>query len=278
MGHANGFAEALSADPFEPGRHQIRVEIPQPVLERLSELAGIPAHYRPTFANSLRELFGQSQRWHRIARRSVEMDSAAKELGRIAKDARKLKTKIEKLSKQARVTLGLHALRLDRYGEAESPEAVRDQIEDILRSGCLDQAIQKVDYLSWAVGRLGSAAAAETWPRLQKGSPSRWKMADDRMAPYRDTFDRFVIELGKAVEVCNGPGRFDPNGTNSYLISFLEAALPYLPKGFVPRELFESHKNGERSASPRPKKFRLFARGLRRQTAGLLRLPSPRRP
>ena len=104
MGHANGFAEALSADPFEPGRHQIRVEIPQPVLERLSDLAGIPAHYRPTFANSLRELFGQSHRWHRIARRSVEMDSAAKELGRIAKDARKLKTKIDKLSKQARVT------------------------------------------------------------------------------------------------------------------------------------------------------------------------------
>ena len=173
MSHANGSAEALSADPFAQGRHQIRVEIPQSALERLCCLAGIPAHYRPTFANSLRELFGQSHRWHRMATRSVEMDSAANELGRIAKDARKLKAKIDRLSKQARVTLGLHALRLDRYGEAESHETVRDQIEDILCSGNLDQAVQKVGYLAWAVGRLGSAAGAETWPRPQRARRRR---------------------------------------------------------------------------------------------------------
>jgi hypothetical protein len=258
MSHANGLAEALPAGPFAQGRHQIRVDIPQSALERLSGLAGIPAHFRPTFANSLRELFGQSHRWHRIATRSVEMDLAAKELGRIAKDARKLKTKLDQLSKQGQVTLGLHALRLDRYGEADSHAAVRDQIEEILCSGELDQAVKKVGYLAWAVGRLGSAAGAETWPRPRNGAPARWKKADYRAAPYLDTFDHFVIELGKAIEACNGAVRFSPHETNTHLIDFLEAAMPYLPDGFVPKEVFESHSNGERAENLRPKMFRFF--------------------
>src|SRR5271165_2505208 len=207
MSHAN-LAKTLPGDPFAEGRHQVRVEIPQSALERLSGLAGIPAHDRPTFANSLRELFAQSHRWHRIATRSVEMDSAAQELGQIAKDARKLKAKIDKLSEPARLTLGLHALRLDQYGEAEAHETVRDQIEDILCSGNLDQAVQKAGYLAWAVGRLGSAAGAETWSSVQRDGPARWKNADSRMTPHLDTFDHFVIELVKAIEACNGSVRF----------------------------------------------------------------------
>jgi hypothetical protein len=259
MGHANGLDEEWSADAFEPGGRPSRVEFPQPSLDRLSGLAGIPAHYRPTFANLLRELFGQAHLWHRIATRSVEMDAAAKELGRIAKDAQKLKASIDGLSKQARATLGLHALRLDHFGEAGPHEAAPGQIEDVLRSVGLDQAMQKVEYLSWVLSQLGSAAAAKTWPTPENGGSARWKNAGGR-APHLDTFDRFVIELGKAIEACNSPVRFDPNETDAHLLAFLEEAAPYLPDGFVPQEVFEKRQNGERDASLRLKRFSFFGR------------------
>jgi hypothetical protein len=78
---------------FEPIRDTFRFEIPPAALERLSDLAKVPAHYRPTFANLIVELFAKAHRLHLLANRSVAMNVAAKELDRVAKDARKLKKK-----------------------------------------------------------------------------------------------------------------------------------------------------------------------------------------
>jgi hypothetical protein len=255
MSNGNGPVKGVSADPFEPIRDALRFEIPPAALERLSDLAKIPAHYRPTFANSIIELFAKAHRWHRMANRSVEMDAAAKELNRVAKEARKLKSNIDKLSKQARVTLGLYALRLERFGEVESHEAVRNQIEDLLHSGSIGQAVQKVDYLSWVVGRIGSAATTETWPKRQKGNPIPWNNDYARENPYVDTFNLFMIELGEVVRACNGALRFEQNDMGDDIKAFLNAASSYLPNEFIPREVFFAVANGNHAAPSRLKKL-----------------------
>ena len=97
MSFGNGLAGGESRDPFEPIPDTRRFEIPPAALELLSDLARIPAHYRPTFANSIVELFAKAYRWHRMANRSVEMDASSKELNRVAREARKLKKSIDKL-------------------------------------------------------------------------------------------------------------------------------------------------------------------------------------
>ncbi len=190
-----------------------------------------------------------------MANRSVEMDAAARELNRIAKEARKLRKIIDKLSKQARVTLGLYVMRQEQFGEGESHEAVRNQIEGLLHSGSSGLALQKVDYLSWAVGRIGSAAATETWSKRQDGDPAPWKSDDNRKRPYVDTFNRFLIELGGVVRACNGTLCFEQNGLNDDLKVFLQAASSYLPNEFTPKEVFDAGKDGNHAANSLLKKF-----------------------
>ncbi len=268
MRNGSGLVEGASPNPFEPVRDTLRLEIPPAVLERLSDLASIPAHYRPTFANSIVELFAKAHRWHRMATRSVEMDAAAKELNRVAKEARKLKKNIDKLSNQARMTLGLYALRLDEFGEAGPHEAVRNQIEALLQAGSLGQAIQKVDYLSWAVGRIGSAAATETWSKRQNGSPPPWRSDDRCKGPHTDTFNRFIMELGEAVRACNGVPGFEQYDINDGLRAFLKAASSYLPDGFVPKEVLNPGANGNRAAGSPRRGFMSF--WLRKDARGRL--------
>jgi hypothetical protein len=183
------------------------------------------------------------------------MDAAAKELNRIAKEARKLKANIDKLSSQARVTLGLYVMRLEQFGEAGAHEAVRDQIEDLLQAGSAGQAVQKVSQLSWAVGRIQSAAATETWPKHQKASPAPWKRGSNRTGPYIDTFDRFMIELGETVRACNGALRINQNDINDDLSAFLRAASPYLPDGFIPWDVLDPSAKADRSPRSRLKKL-----------------------
>ena len=140
MSNGNDLDRGPTPSVFEPVRDAFHYKLPAPALERLCDLAQVPAHYRPTLANSLTQLFAKAQRWHRIAVRSVEMDTAAKELDRVAKSARKLKEDIDKLSPQARATLGLYALRLDQFSEADQHEAVRNQIEDLVNAGGYGQS------------------------------------------------------------------------------------------------------------------------------------------
>jgi hypothetical protein len=258
MSKGNGLVQAESADPFEPVRDALRFQIPSAALEQLSSVAKIPAHYRPTFANSLIELFAKTRRWNRLACRSIEMDAAAKELGRIAKEARKLKETVDKLSGPARVTLGLYVARLEQFGETESPEAMRNQIEDLLQGGGTGQALQKVDYLSWAVGRILSAAATETWPKRQKESPAPWKRGVSRNGPHIDTFDRFVIELGGTVRACNGALRIEQDNPNDDLTIFLRAASAYLPEGFIPWDVLEPRPDGKSTSNSPLKKLMSF--------------------
>jgi hypothetical protein len=256
MSHGNGVVLAASADPFEPVREVLRVQIPPAAMEQLSNVSKIPAHYRPTFANSLIELFAKARRWNRLACRSVEMDAAAKELGRIAKEARKIKENIDKLSGQARVTLGLYVTRLEQFGETESHEAMRNQIEDLLQTGGAGQALQKVDYLSWAVGRIQSAAATETWPKHHKDSAVPWKRGASRTGPHIDTFDRFVAELVGTVRTCHGALWIEQNNPNDDLTAFLQAASPYLPSGFIPWDVLEPSPNGKSPSTSPLKKLR----------------------
>ncbi len=237
MKNGNGLAEASKPNAFELLRHPLRLDIPQPAIDRLCVVAQIPAHYRPTFTNALHALIAKSHRWHRIASRSVEMDSAARELVAVARDALKLKNRIGKLSPQARTTLGLYALRLDSYGETETHEALREQIEELLQNGGLDQARQKADYLSWFAGRVGSAAATKTWPRGE-GKEAARKKAGERETPHAETFERFVIDLSEVVRACNSPVRFDPANVGESLTAFLEVASPFLPEGFIPEGVF----------------------------------------
>jgi hypothetical protein len=255
---SNGDGRALataSPNPFEPIRNSLRFVVPPPEMERLCELARIPAHYRPTFANAISELFAKSHRWHRMAIRSVEMDKAAKELAGVAKDALKLKSRIDKLGGLARTTLGLYALRLDNYGEADSHETAREQIEELLRSGFMDQALQKVEYLSWAVGRIEAAATTETWPQADKGEKTPWKSIP---TPLVHTFNRFVIELGEVVRGCNSPLVFDPAEITLSLVAFLKAATPFLPTEFVPKEVYEAGEPKEPVVSASPLKKLMF--------------------
>ncbi len=65
----------------------------------------------------------------------MEWNTAAKELDRVAKAARRLKEDIDKLYPQARATLGLYALRLDQFSEADPEEAVRNQVEGLRQRG-----------------------------------------------------------------------------------------------------------------------------------------------
>jgi hypothetical protein len=255
MSHINGLVREASPDPFEPVRDAHRFEIPPAALEQLASLAKVQAHYRPTFANSLRELFAKARRWHRLANRSIEMDAAAKQLNRIAKEARKLKDNIDKLSSQARVTLGLYVMRLEQFGETGSHEAVRDQIEDLLQAGSAGQAVQKVEHLSWAVGRIQSAAATETWPKRQQASPAPWKRGASRTGPHIDMFDRFMVELSGAVRACNGALRIDQDTINDDLTAFLRAASPYLPGGFVPWDALDPAAKADRSPRSRLKRL-----------------------
>jgi hypothetical protein len=251
MTTGNGFADASAPNPFEPVRYPVRFEIPQPAMDRLCSVCQIPAHYRPTFANALRALLAKAHRWHAIASRSVEMNEAAKELARVARDAAKLKSRIDALSPRARATLGLYALRLDQYGEAESHEAMREQIEELLQARGVDQALQKVDYLSWSAGRMGSAATTETWPKSGEGRGITRNRGDEGSAPHAETFHRFVIELGAALQACNSPVRFDPGERGASLAAFLEAASPFLPDGFIPEGAF-GEERAEKQASRSP--------------------------
>ena len=254
--------DLVTRDPtpsvFEPVRDAFHYKLPAAALERLCDLAQIPAHYRPTLANSLTQLFAKAQRWHRIAARSVEMDTAAKELDRVAKAARKLKEDIDKLSPQARATLGLYALRLDQFSEADEQEAVRNQIEDLVNAGGYGQAGPKVAQLSWAAGRIEAAAATETWPRPKAGNLAPWKNGSDPKIPYIDTFNRFVMELAWAVHACHSPLRYDPNDLSNELLAFLEAATPLLPNGFIPPEVFQKEEPVKAPADSRLKKLSLF--------------------
>jgi hypothetical protein len=250
MSNGNALVRVTPANPFEPAREAFRFEMPPAAVERLCDLAKIPAHYRPTFANSIKQLFAKARRWHRIALRAVEMDAVSRELGRVAREARKLQKSIDGLSERARMTLGLYALRLDQFGEAEAHETVRNQIEDLLNGGSLEQASPKVDYLSWTAGRLGSAAATETWPKPQNGNPALWGSGNsNRSTPHLDTFNGFVIELGNMVRACNSPLSFQPDAISDGLRTFLEAAKPYLPDGFIPDEAFDTGEETKRTGS-----------------------------
>jgi hypothetical protein len=283
MNKGNGSAEALAPDPFEPIRHHLRLEIPQADMDRLCTVAQIHAHYRPTFANALHALLAKAHRWHRIACRTVAMNEAARELANVARDAIKLKARIEKLSPQARAALGLYALRLDRYGETESHEALRDQVEELLQAGGVSQAVQKVDYLSWSAGRIGSAATTEAWPRSE-GKKAARKRGGDGAAPHAETFNRFVIELGETLQACKSPFRFDPADVSEDLAAFLEAASPFLPDGFVPESVFGTGQDDKQaSRSPLRKLRSLWSRrpriGRARSVAARrepLRIGSPR--
>jgi hypothetical protein len=257
MNDGKEIAEAAKLNPFELIRHPLRLDIPQPVIDRLCAVAQIPAHYRPTFVNALHTLIAKSHRWHRIASRSVEMDEAAKELANVVRDALKLKGRIDKLSPQARTTLGLYALRLDRYGETDTHEAVREQIEELLQHGGLEQAQQKAEYLGWSAGRVASAATTETWPRGGDKEAAR-KRGKDRPRPHADTFNHFVGELSELVRACHSPVRFDPDEAGGSLAAFLEASLPFLPGGFVPQEVFGAGE-AEKPVSRSPlSKLKLF--------------------
>ncbi|HZV21498.1 MAG TPA: hypothetical protein VE986_08135, partial [Hyphomicrobiales bacterium] len=238
MSYGKDRVGGMTRNPFEPIREGHRFEIPPAALERLSDLARIAAHYRPTFANLLIELFAKAHRWHRLATRSVEMDAVAKELDRIARGARKLKSDIDKLGDNARLTLGLYALRLERFGEVGSHESVRNQIEDLLQSGSANHSLQKVEALSRIIDRIASAAATETWPKPKTGFLPPWKTENGRSTPYIDTFNRFVTELGEAVRTCKGAVRFEHNAISDDLRAFLKAASPYLPNSFTPQEVF----------------------------------------
>ena len=143
MSNGNALVRVTPANPFEPAREAFRFEMPPAAVERLCDLAKIPAHYRPTFANSIKQLFAKARRWHRIALRAVEMDAVSRELGRVAREARKLQKSIDGLSERARMTLGLYALRLDQFGEAEAHETVRNQIEDLLNGAALSRRARK---------------------------------------------------------------------------------------------------------------------------------------
>ena len=255
MSTANARAEEALPGPFEPIGDAVRFEIAPAALERLSNLAKIPAHYRPTFANSITKLFAKAHRWHRMATRSVQMEAAAKELGRVAKDARKLKKNIDKLSEQARVTLGLYVLRLEQFGEAGSQEAVRNQIEDLLHSDSVGAALQKVDSLSWAIGQIESAAATEAWPKHQKANPASWKSDANRRTPYVDIFNRFVTELGEVVRACKGTLPIEQNAMGDDLEAFLRVASAYLPNEFIPQEMFHSGAGRDRGAGWRLRKL-----------------------
>src|SRR5262249_11658124 len=170
------------------------------------------------------------------------------------KEGRKVKENIDKLSDQARVTLGLYVLRLEQFGETESHEAMRNQIEDLLQGGGAGQAVQKVDYLSWAVARIQSAAATETWPKQQKDSPEPWKRGVSRTGPHIDTFGRFVAELVGTVRACNGMLRIEQHNPNDDLTAFLKAATSYLPTGFIPWDVLEPSPNGKSAPSSSPLK------------------------
>ena len=224
--------------PFEPYRDAFGFKVPSAALERLCDLAVVPAHYRPTFANAMNGIFAKSQRWHRMASRAIEMDNVGKELAQVAKDARKLKEDLDKLSPQARMALGLYALRLDQFAEADASEAVRNQIEDLVNQGASGQAGPKVGQLSWAAGRIEAAASTETWAKPKNGALSSWKNSSSRYSPRVETFELFVIEVGRAAQSCNSPLQFDPGNINGDLIAFLEAARPHLPAGFIPDEVF----------------------------------------
>ena len=248
-----------SSSVFEPVRDAFRFKLPPAALERLCDLAQVHAHFRPTFANAITELFAKAQRWHRIAARSVEMDAVAKELDRISKDARKLKEDIDKLSPQARATLGLFALRLDQFSEADQHETVRSQIEDLVNAGGYGQAGPKGAQLSWVAGRIESAAATETWPRPRTGPLGAWKNGGDQKTPLFDTFYRFVTELGRIVQACGSPLHFVPDNMTNDLTAFLEAATPLLPNGFIPPEVFQKEEPGAKPASDsRLKKLTAF--------------------
>ena len=258
MSNGSGPGTGSAPNPFEPVRDAFRFQVPSAALERLCDLAQVPAHFRPTFANAMRELLARSHRWHRMASRSVEMDTVAKELGQIAKDARKLKESIDKLSPQARLTLGVYALRLDQSSEADQPETVRNQIEDLVNQGGASQAGPKVAQLSWVAGRIESAAATETWPRPKNGALAAWKNGGSRNTPYIETFNRFVAELSQIAQSCNSPLHFDPNNMNSYLVSFLEAAATQLPAGFIPDEVFNPEPADKAASNSRLKKLTAF--------------------
>ena len=191
MSNGNDLDRGPTPSVFEPVRDAFHYKLPAPALERLCDLAQVPAHYRPTLANSLTQLFAKAQRWHRIAARSVEMDTVAKELDRVTKAARRLKEDIDKLSPQARATLGLYALRLDQFSEADPQEAVRNQIEDLVNAGGYGHAGPKVAQLSWAAGRIEAAAATETWPRPKSRQP---RSLEKRQRP-EDTLHRHLQSL-----------------------------------------------------------------------------------
>lgn len=257
---SNGLGRGSSPTPFEPVRDAYRLQVPQAALERLCDLAQVHAHFRPTFANAMRELLAKSHRWHRMASRSVEMDAVAKELGQIAKDARKLKDDLDKLSPQARMTLGLYALRLDKFGELDPAEAVRNQIEDLVNAGGTEQAGPKVGQLSWVAGRIELAAVTETWPKPKSGGLAPWKNGAGRNTPRIDTFNRFVAELGKAVQACSSPLQFEPETMSSGLVAFLEAAVPLLPEGFIPDEVFQPEEPAKGAGDSRLKKLAFWSK------------------
>jgi hypothetical protein len=244
MSNGSDLNRGPASSVFEPVRDAFRFKLPPAALERLCDLAQVHAHFRPTFANSITDLFAKAQRWHRIAVRSVEMDAVAKELDRIVKGARKLKEDIDRLGPQARATLGLFALRLDQFSEADQHDSVRNQIEDLVNAGGYGQAGPKVAQLSWIAGRIEAAAATETWPRPRTGPLGSWKNGGETRNPLVDTFNRFVSELGKIVSACGSPLHFVPDNMTADLTAFLEAATPLLPKGFIPQEVFQKEEPG----------------------------------
>jgi hypothetical protein len=239
MTSGSGLGRQPGLSPFEPFRDSFGFKLPSPALERLCDLAAVPAHYRPTFANAMNGIFAKSQRWHRMASRAIEMDGVGKELAQVAKDARKLKESLDKLSPQARMALGLYGQRLDQFPETEPHEAVRNQIEDLVNVGAAAQAGAKVAQLSWAAGRIEAAANTETWAKPKNGALASWKSSGGgRFAPRAETFELFVTEVGRAAHACNSPLQFDPANITGDLIAFLEAAQPHLPAGFIPDEVF----------------------------------------
>ena len=69
-----------------------------------------------------------------------------------------------------------------------------------------------------------------------------------------------MAELAKAVQACSSPLQFEPDTMSSGLVAFLEAAVPLLPEGFIPDEVFQPEEPAKGAGDSRLKKLAFWSK------------------
>jgi hypothetical protein len=240
--------------------------LPDPLVQKLADIVGIPSIQRTSFGRSLAGLFymarvnhAQDVVWERRGSKTED------QLQALQRSVAHTLDQLNDLDDVSREKLGIYAIlhspmpppttemqmriheafaaAYERRDPREAEEALRLRVADIElgEGGGVDGGERIVTSFKDVLQHLHNAASTREWPPSAApdgGAPS--KSVDIPGNPLVSAFDLFSIGLAHDVQRNGGRLTLDKNIGRGTAIEFLRAAAPYLPRRFIPKHILDA--------------------------------------